>query len=147
MRRLAVVLAVLAIAGGLAACGGDDGDGASASGGGGGGDKDRFCELADQEDIEDFDPASTGDMEQLDEALSDLSAAAPGEIKDDVETVASGLRELVEVLSTIDTSDPAAREELAERAEELEGMQEQMEVATGRVDRYLEEECGIDPEA
>ena len=150
MRRLAVVLAVLAIGGGTAACGGDDGDGGSASGGGGGGDKDRFCELAAQEDIEgleDFDPESTGDMEQLDEALAQLSDAAPGEIKDDVETVASGLRELVEVLSTIDTSDPDALGELAERAEELEGMQEKMEAATERVDRYLEEECGIDPEA
>lgn len=148
MRRLAVVLAVLVLGGGLAACGDDGGD--SASGGGGGGDKDRFCELAAQEDIEgleDFDPASTVDMEQLDEALSQLSDAAPSEIEDDVETVASGLRELVEVLSTIDTSDPEALTELAERAEELEGMQETMEAATERVDRYLEEECGIDPDA
>lgn len=152
MRRLAVALAVLAFGGGLAACGDDGGDGAAGGGGGGGGggDKDRFCELAAREDIEgleDFDPTRTGDMEQLDEALSDLSEAAPGEIRDDVDTVANGLRELVEVLSTIDTSDPKAMEELTERAEELEGMQERMEAATGRVDRYLEEECGIDPDS
>ena len=150
-RTLATLLAALALAGGLAACGDDGGgDAASGDGGSGGGDgsKDRFCELASQEDIaglEDFDPSEAESMDRLDEALTQLSDAAPDEIRDDVDTVAEGLRELVEILSTIDTSDPDALSELTERAEELEGMQQRMEASVERVDRYLEEECGIEP--
>lgn len=142
------MLAVLALGAGLAGCGDDGGDdGAS---GGGGGDKEAFCQLAAEEDVdglEDFDPNEAADMEELNRLLDELSDRAPSEIRDDVETVAEGLREFVEVLSTIDTSDPNALAELGERAEELEGMQEEMEAATERVDRYLEEECGIDPES
>lgn len=140
---------MLALAAGLAACG-DDGDGGVLSSSG---DKEAFCRLASSDemeafdDLEDFDPTQADDMAQLDRALDQLTDSAPPEIEDDVRVVAEGLRELVEVLSDIDMDDPDALAELSERAEELEGMQAEMERATENVDRYLEEECGIDPNA
>jgi len=147
MRRASLLLVALALGVALTACGddGDDGGGGAASGSG---DKERFCELASRDDIaglDDFDPTRDGDMAELDAALDDLRDAAPEEIRDDVETVADGLRELVGILSTMDTSDPDAMAELAERTDELEALQERMESSVERVDRYLEEECGIDP--
>lgn len=141
------MFASLALAGVLAACG-DDGGGA-----GGGGDKEAFCRLASSDELEgfdsleDFDPNASDDMAELDSALDELTDTAPTAIRDDVRIVAEGVRELVEVLSEIDTSDPDALAELTERAEELEGMQAEMERSTENVDRYLEEECGIDPNA
>jgi hypothetical protein len=144
------VLAALAVSAGLGACG-DDGGGSGAASAGG--DKERFCRLASKdelagfESLDDFDATEADDMERLDNALEELTEAAPTEVRDDVRIVAEGVRELVDVLSGIDMDDPEALAELSERAEELEGMQAEMERATENVDRYLEEECGIDPEA
>jgi hypothetical protein len=149
MRRGALLLAAAAVLAALAGCGDDDG-GTAAEGGGGGGDKEAFCRMASSEgldsfeNLEDFDPTESDDMEELDRALTELTAVAPREIRGDVQVVADGLRELLEVLSGIDTSDPEALAELSERAEELEGLQERMEASSERVDRYLEEECGIE---
>lgn len=140
---------VLALAAGLAGCGGDDGnEGAMA----GTGDKEAFCRLASSDELEgfdgleDFDPADAADVDELERALDDITSTAPPAIRDDVRIVAEGVRELMAVLSEVDTSDPGALAELGKRAEELEGMQAEMERASENVDRYLEEECGIDPD-
>jgi hypothetical protein len=144
------VLAILMVAAGLGACGDDGGD---TEGTFAGGDKETFCrlastdELAGFESLEDFDPSETGDMARLDSALQELTDAAPTAIRDDVRVVAEGVRELVDVLAGVDMDDPEALAALSERAEELESMQAEMERATANVDRYLEEECGIDPDA
>ena len=146
-----MALAALALVAGVAGCGDDGGAGDAA--GGGGGDKEAFCELASSQELEgfesldDFDPTEAADNAELDRALDELTDTAPTVIRDDVRTVAEGVRELVKVLSEIDTSDPDALDALTERAEELESMQAEMERATENVNRYLEEECGIDPEA
>jgi hypothetical protein len=145
MRRGAGAVALLVLAAGLTACGDDDG-GASSSGGG---DKDRFCALASQQDIEgldDFDPSKKGDLAELDAALDDLHDAAPGEIRDDVDTVSAGLRELVE-LASVDRSDPDAMAELRDRASELQGRRAEMQAAAQRVEQYREKECGVDEDS
>lgn len=149
MRRRGTALAALALVAGVAGCG-DEGGGGAASGSG---DKEAFCELASSQELEgfesldEFDPTEAADNAELDRALDELTDTAPTVIRDDVRTVAEGVRELVQVLSEIDTSDPDALEALTERAEELESMQAEMQRATENVNRYLEEECGIDPEA
>ena len=153
MRRLgvlAVLLALLLVAG----CGDDDdGGGGSASGGGSG----NFCARAAvfQERFDELDSQFSGDeapsgevFEEAAAAISELADGAPGEIRDDLRTIADGVREIAEVFGDLDFSDPSSfseeqMAELEEVGERMEAIGEEVEAASGRVEVYLEEECGI----
>lgn len=106
MRRWAAIGFVLMLVG--AACGSDDG---------GGGDVAAFCSLsAEFEEQSEFPSA-----EQLDEVVD----AAPGEIRDDVETLADAFRSIED--------DPEVAAEVFEDEEVLE--------AGERVEQFEEENC------
>ena len=143
MRRLAV-LAVLPLL--LVACGDDDDDGGGVAGDGDGG---AFCDRAtvvDQQ-FQELESSFEGSempnedvFDQAADALDDLADGAPDDIAEDLQTIADGAREIGEVFADIDLSDTEGLAELAPRMEEIG---EEVEAASGRVEAYLEEECGI----
>lgn len=146
MRRIALLVALPAL---LLACGGDDDDDVSAG---------DFCEDASvfEERFEELDSelsggdVPSGDLfEEAAQAIEDLADDAPGEISDDLNTVADGVREVAAVLEEVDFDDPELLED-PERAEELQAVAARMEAidaelqaAGERVEAYLQDECGI----
>ena len=158
-QRAGVVLALGVLA--LSGCGGEDDDGAAGSGptatGGSAatpsdeaptGDADSFCaeveaardqldSVMDNEAL--VDPSAALDV--VDEALDTMrSIDPPAEIAEDWEAVTSFTDDMISALADIDVTDPAALEELSQ---DLEQNAEALEDAADRVDRYLEQECGI----
>ena len=155
---VALVLGVLTLSG----CGGDDDPGASeadspatattaaptaeASGGTQGSAsfcaeveaaRDQLDNVVDGETL--ADPSAALDV--VDDALETMrSIDPPAEIAEDWEAVRSFSEEMISSLDEIDVTDPAALEELGR---ELEHNAEALEDAADRVDRYLEDECGI----
>jgi hypothetical protein len=128
-----------------AATGGDadpagDGSGDSFSGDG----SSDFCAMADE--LEQTDPFDAVGMdmqaafESMFDVYDDVVKAAPSEIRGDFETVGEGLRLLQGALEDVDYDftqlDDEAMEEILENA--------RFEEAGERIERYLEEVCGID---
>lgn len=157
MIRFMALLAAAVLA--LAACdNGGNGDGVSA----GGGSSEAFCGLADEvqglEDLgEGIDPTDFGALEgQLDEfnrVLDDAVDAAPDEIRDDVELVASTVNEMFEAMRgplqelsenpEAAAQNPEIFQQLQEAAPTPEE-EEELEAASQRIEEFVEEECGID---
>ncbi len=157
-QRAGVVLALGVLA--LSGCGGaDDDPGASGSAAtdspteersaeATGGDADGFCaeveaaqdqldSVMDNEAL--VDPSAALDV--VDEALDTMrSIDPPAEIAEDWAAVTSFTEDMISALDDIDVTDPAALEELGR---DLEQNAEALEDAADRVDRYLEDECGI----
>lgn len=166
MRRLAVILALPLIALGLVACGGDDDDSTAGAtttekASGGGGSSSAFCSKAKSVDKEfnDLDNAFTGSgvptgdvFDKAADALEKLAEDAPRAIKDDMATVAAGVRKVADVLGDIDLSDPKAvtdpanAEKLQQMSDEMESIGQEVQAASDRVAKYLADECGIDIE-
>jgi hypothetical protein len=105
MRKVALigVLVVLALGG---ACGGGDDDGGEGSAGGSG--DTAFC-AAQAKNADALKQAPTGNpaslrtlYENVDENLDRALAAAPAEIKGDLETIAGAFRPFVEELKKVD---------------------------------------------
>jgi hypothetical protein len=141
----------------VAGCGGDDDDDTAASGGGGS--SSSFCDRAKTVDerfaaLEDSfsgDEVPSGDVfKQAADTISDLADGAPKEIKDDLETVADGVRQIADVFDDIDLSDPQAladpdnAQALQEMGDRMEAVGTKVEDASNRVEAYLKDECGID---
>lgn len=158
MRRRAAVFLLLPFLALGAACGGDDDDDSSASGGGGGGGGD-FCDRATliDERFNELDETFAGTdlptSEVFDEAanaIGDLADGAPDEIKEDLEIVADGIREIAEVFGEIDLSDPEAMsdpanlEALTAMGERMEELDVRVSASSDRVEAYLRDECGIE---
>lgn len=159
MIRFMALLATAVLA--LAACGNDDnGGGGTASGS-----SEAFCGLADEvqslDDLgEGVDPTDFGALEsQLDEfnsVLDDAVEAAPGEIRDDVELVASTVNEMFEAMrgplqELTENPEAAAQnpeifQQLQEAAPSPEE-EEELEAASQRIEEFVEEECGIDTDS
>jgi hypothetical protein len=86
-----------------------------------------------------LDPSAALDV--VDDALETMrSIDPPAEIAADWEAVRSFSEEMITSLDEIDVTDPVALEELGR---ELEQNAEALEASADRVDRYLEDECGI----
>ncbi|HET6953822.1 MAG TPA: hypothetical protein VFI47_25890 [Acidimicrobiales bacterium] len=114
LRRIAGLAAVPALLLALAACGDDDG------GGGASGD---FCDNA--KDLDSQFSGDAGDTEDIASALSSIDP--PAEIADDWETFVSALEAFNEDPSSVD---PEAAGKLEE--------------ASANIEKFMEEECGID---
>jgi hypothetical protein len=155
-------------AGLLAGCGGDDdeaatgaattdeasGDEASgdeASGDEASGDEvDAFCaeaegvidSFADLQGVREPTPEL---FQEVSDAFGTLADEAPEEIRADMDTLVAGLSALGDVLEDLDPEDPASLTALTEeiqRLEEEEGTS--IQEASGNVEAYLGDECGID---
>jgi hypothetical protein len=99
--------------------------------------RDQLDSVVDGEAL--LDPSAALDV--VDDALETMrSIDPPAEIAADWEAVRSFSEEMITSLDEIDVTDPAALEELGR---ELEQNAEALEAAADRVDRYLEDECGI----
>lgn len=99
--------------------------------------RDQLDSVVDGETL--VDPSAALDV--VDDALETMrSIDPPAEIAEDWEAVRSFSEEMISSLDEIDVTDPAALEELGR---ELEQNAEALEDAADRVDRYLEDECGI----
>ena len=145
MRRIALLAALAALL--LVACGGDDDVSAA-----------DFCEDATrfEQRFEQLDAELSGGevpspdvFEEAADAIDDLAGDAPGQIRDDLVTVADGVREVAEVLGEVDLDDPDLLDD-PEQAEEVQAVVARMtaidaklEAAGERVEAYLQEECGI----
>ena len=147
MRRQLVLLAAGSAL--LVSCGGDDDDG---SGGGGEAAGDYCAVLADFKAATESADASDDDAtpEQLEASFADveerldpLIAAAPDEIKSDLELLASGTRQLIDALAASDYDFEAFA--LDEGNQELVASldSEEYNAAGERIDTYGEEQCGI----
>ncbi|MGH8824783.1 MAG: hypothetical protein ACRDVN_09930 [Jiangellaceae bacterium] len=150
-----LVLGVLALSG----CGGDDDPGASGSAAtdsptgepsaeATGGDAGSFCEQVEAA-RDQLDSVVDGDaladpsaaLDVVEEALDTMrSIEPPAEIAEDWTAVTSFTEDMISSLDDIDVTDPSAMEDLAQ---ELEQDAEVLDDAADRVDRYLEDECGI----
>lgn len=160
MIRLIATLAAGILA--LAACdSGGDGGGVSA----GGGSTDTFCALADDVqgldelgegiDPTDFD-ALTNQLDEFNDVLDDAVEAAPDEIRDDVELIATTVSDLFEAmrgpLQELSENPEAAAQnpEIFQQLQEAQPTPEeeqQLEEASQRIEQFVEEECGIDPDS
>ena len=99
--------------------------------------RDQLDSVVDGETL--VDPSAALDV--VDDALETMrSIDPPAEIAEDWEAVRSFTEEMITALDEIDVTDPAALEDLGR---ELEQNAEAMQDAADRVDRYLEDECGI----
>jgi hypothetical protein len=159
MRRLALVLVLPVLVFG-AGCGGDDDDdggsvAASVSGSG------SFCDRAEsvQAEFDSLDSEFSGSelpsgdvFDRAADAIADLADDAPSEIKADLETVADGVREIADLFGEVDLSDPEAlndpdnAEALQEMSTRMGELDEKVTGASDRVETYLKDECGIDPD-
>jgi hypothetical protein len=134
----------------LAACGGDGGESAgepattqdAADGSAAESGDSEFCTRAAGID-ERVEAALTdlGDDASLSDTLRELgtelrSVEAPAAIADDWEALAGGLDRLAGALTDVDLTDPDSLTTL----DELEG---DLDTASGNVDAYLRDECGI----
>lgn len=107
-----------------------------------------FCDTArsfeDQVQIDPDNP-DVAEFERTADALEELAATAPDEIRDEVTTAGQLVREFAELLATIDLSDPASFDD-PEVQERLAAIQER-DTALGpdleAIGQYLEDECGI----
>ena len=133
LRAIVVALAVVAVG-----CGDDE-------------DSSAFCDTArsleNEVDIDPNDP-DPAQFEKTADALEELAATAPDEIRDEVTTAGQLVREFTELLASIDPSDPSSFED-PEVQERLAALQER-DTALGpdleAIGQYMEEECGIGPE-
>ena len=99
--------------------------------------RDQLDSVVDGETL--VDPSAALDV--VDDALERMrSIDPPAEIAEDWEAVRSFTQEMITALDEIDVTDPAALEELGR---ELEQNAEALEDAADRVDRYIEDECGV----
>lgn len=99
--------------------------------------RDQLDSVVDAETL--VDPSAALDV--VDGALETMrSIDPPAEIAEDWEAVRSFTDEMISSLDEIDVTDPVALEELGR---ELEQNAEALEAAADRVDRYIEDECGI----
>lgn len=158
MKRIIVAIAALGLL--AAACGDDDGggnaqsleealDGGSTTTGGddgsfSGAGSDDFCEMA--REVDETDPFESSDpddiqagFEEANRLIDEVIDRAPDEIRDDFETVAEGFRAFGEILEEHDWDLFAVPEEAAAELEDS-----RFEEAADRIDRYMEEVCGID---
>lgn len=130
----------------LAACGGDD------SGSGGGGSASDWCSLArafsEQDDVfgdEDMPDAGSmrEGMREAVRAVEQLERVAPGEIRDDVRLMASGMKQLNDALAKVDYNFFALLTD-PEAAAALEALDSpDLEAASERIDAYTLRECGF----
>jgi hypothetical protein len=154
MRRLLVLVLVPLLFVG-AACGGDDDDDAA----GGGGGANSFCDKARDVDsrFNELESSFSGDeipskevFDQAADTLEDLAGDAPGEVKDDLQTIVDGVRQIADVFGKVDLSDPSAltdpanADALQEMGEKMESIGTDVEDASDRVETYLKDECNID---
>jgi hypothetical protein len=138
MRRLALACAVVAAVGaGAPACSDS------------GGSKEAFCEQIAQVPsfrsiFDTYDPADPAAARaQLNAAVEQLHAlqdAAPGEVRDDVETVADVAERLVKALGEIDPADPLSG---LEGLDNLQADFDAVEEASTNVATYTQSQCGI----
>ncbi|HET6686843.1 MAG TPA: hypothetical protein VFH02_10010 [Jiangellaceae bacterium] len=99
--------------------------------------RDQLDSVVDGETL--VDPSAALDV--VDDALETMrSIDPPAEIAEDWEAVRSFTEEMITALDEIDVTDPAALEDLGR---DLEQNAEALQDAADRVDRYLEDECGI----
>jgi hypothetical protein len=99
--------------------------------------RDQLDSVVDGETL--VDPSAALDV--VDDALETMrSIDPPAEIAEDWEAVRSFSEEMITALDEIDVTDPAALEDLGR---DLEQNAEALEDAAERVDRYVEDECGI----
>lgn len=156
MKKLLVILCLSALF--LAGCGGGDDDGGSVdtaaegssktdtefSGKGG----DDFCALAKkfEEDFEDTGDTSTSDdaekeFKELASAIDELADEAPGEIEDDVRTIATALEEYTDLLAKYDYDFAKIPED---EAKDIDLQNPEVEEASNRVESYFEKVCKMD---
>lgn len=138
----------LALAAGLlAGCGGDDDEASSDATTT---ETEAFC--ADAEEVIDSFADLQGVSEPTPELFREVSDAfgtlandAPEEIRADMETLVAGLSALGDALEDLDPEDPASIATLTEEIQRLEEEQgTSIEEASGNVEAYLSDECGID---
>lgn len=137
-RRLALACAVVVAAGaGTAACSDD------------GGSTEAFCEQVAQVPsfrtiFDTYDPAdpaaARGELDAAVEQLRALQDAAPGEVRDDVETVAGVAERLVQALGEIDPADPLSG---LEGLDDLQADFDKVDEASTNVATYTQAQCGI----
>jgi hypothetical protein len=129
MRR---TLIGIAAAGALlvAGCGGDDDD--SGTEANEGGDTQAFCEQFQSYDQQ-FSETEDASEDEIIRAIQSLDP--PDEIREDYDTLLQGLTELsVGASTTIDTSDPAAAQEMQDRVNEYTQ-------ASSNIQDFLEANC------
>lgn len=140
MKRSLSVLAALALAAPLAACGGDDGGGGSAA---------EWCSYGEDlrereaafESVDFMDPERLRTaLEEVRSVIDEAAEVAPSEIRSDVQASRDGFNAFYDELEDVDFSvfeaDPAALEDLGEGLEE----------ANERIDAYNSEVCGFTDE-
>ena len=153
-RRLVVLLAALVVALGMASCGADDSGGKAS-----GGSTKAFCSKAKAVDtqFDDLDSAVGATavpkreaMAKAATSLEALATSAPAAVKADLRTVADGVRKIADLLGKVDITDQAALSDpkntatLQQMSAEMERLGTQVQAASGRVAKYLHDECGID---
>ena len=158
MRRLPALLALPLLVLSLVACGGDDDAGSASAGTGGASSGSVFCRKARALDAKYQDLGAGGPnglpkpgaIEAAADEIDKLVGDAPARLKADLKTMSGSLRKAGEVLGSFDLSDPKAMADPAnaQKLEQLQGemqtAQDDMQAASGRVARYLSDECGID---
>jgi hypothetical protein len=154
-RRSVVLLVVLGLALGLVGCGGGDVDGSGASSSA----TKAFCSKAKAVDrqFDDLDaavgPTGVPSAEVLTKAatsLDTLGTSAPTAVRTDLATVASGVRKIADLLGQVNLTgqaalaDPNNAAKLQRVSTEMERLGKDVQAASGRVAKYLKDECGID---
>jgi len=144
MRRLAVLLALPLLA--LVACGDDDDEAAGS-----------FCDRARtfDEEFEAFEGEPTAaSFEEAADTIESLADGAPDEIQEDIELMAREVREVAELYADFEaelTGDPdditeEQAEAIAAAGDEIGTKLDALEEPGERIETYLQEECGIDPD-
>ncbi len=130
--------------------GADDGDANQSSGNSSA--SNDFCALAAEREAQEssFDDINIFDPEEVRAAfdanlslLAEAVQAAPEEIRDDLVTVGADLDRIYEVLDSIDFDFSQMTGDLDAELEEMP----ESEAAGERIDAYVENVCGIDPDA
>jgi len=155
VRALVLILVCVGLVAALAACGGDDDEA--------GGDTTAAVQPIDETETDAlsseeclellglgvalaqaFTGSAGGDAQETSELLDELVAKAPEEIRADIETLAAGYAEYVEVLRDLDLQEgetPSA-EQLQEIQTALASLdQPELRTASERVSAWAEENC------
>jgi hypothetical protein len=123
----------------LLACG-DDGDSTEA-----------FCDRAETFDQEFEEIEAEFESNELPtpevfadgaDAIEKLAEGAPDEVEDDLRTIIDGFDEIAAALDEVDLTDPAGTG-VVEAAGRMQTVAEDIEGAVGRVEEFLQAECGI----
>lgn len=90
------------------------------------------------------EPGADG-FEDTADALDELAQVAPDEIRPSITNAARVVRDVVELVASIDVDDPSAVDdpELLQRVRALEEQEAALRPELDRVSEFLDEECGV----